>query len=150
MKPTPHPPRPGLAATLAAGALAACAPAPLVGPEQPGGVQASGLSDIQERIFTSRCATSACHSGNPPANAPLSLDPGLAWSQLVGVPSVQLPSMNLVEPGDPERSYLVLKLRGTAGAAGGTGTLMPLGDAPLDAEEQASVEAWIADGAPNG
>lgn len=149
MRPSPRPSLPGLAAAL--GALAACGPAPRVGPElSAGGAPISGFNDIQGRIFTPLCATSACHSGNPPANAPLSLDPGAAWSQLVGVPSAELPSMNLVEPGDPDRSYLVLKLRGTAGDAGGTATLMPLGGAPLDAEQEAAVEAWIADGAPNG
>ncbi len=136
-------------AALASTALAACGPAPVVGPERPGGAPARSLSDLQLRVFSPRCASSSCHGGNPPANAPLSLDPERSYAELVGVPSSQLPTMSLVEPGDPERSYLVLKLRGTAAAAGGTGTLMPVGDAPLAEEEILAVEGWIQAGAPN-
>ncbi len=147
MIPAPNSTRPVLMAALGAGMLA-CASEPRVGPEQPASVAAGTFGEIEARILVPRCATSACHSGNPPANAPLSLDPGAGWAQMVGVPASQLPSMKLVEPGDAEGSYLVLKLRGTAGLAGGTGTLMPP-DAPLDAAEQAAIEGWISSGALN-
>lgn len=132
-------------AALGAG-MPACAPDPQIGPEQPATFAGGTFGEIEARILVPRCATSACHSGNPPANAPVSLDPGAGWAQMVGVPASQLPSVKLVEPGDPERSYLVLKLRGSAGLAGGTGTIMPP-DAPLDASEQAAIEGWISSGA---
>lgn len=128
--------------------MLACAQEPRVGPEQPASVAAGAFGEIEATILVPRCATSACHSGSPPANAPLSLDPGAGWSQMVGVPASQLPTMMLVEPGDPDSSYLVLKLRGAAGLAGGTGTLMPP-DAPLEAAEQAAIEGWISNGALN-
>ena len=57
--------------------------------------------------------------------------------------------MILVEPFDPANSYLVLKLRGTAGDAGGVASPMPIGDAALDESDIQAIEAWIANGAPN-
>jgi mono/diheme cytochrome c family protein len=52
--------------------------------------------------------------------------------------------MNLVEPGKPEESWLLFRLRGDRG-----GPYMPLGDVQLTADEIAAVESWIANGAPN-
>jgi hypothetical protein len=131
-------------------ALAACAGDPRVGEPQPGGGAAPGtFSSIAENVLVPRCATTACHSGNPPPTAPTSLDRELAYGQLVDVPSIQAPALMLVEPGAPERSYLVLKLRGIAGDAGGVPTPMPTGDTLLDEAEIQAIEAWIAVGAPN-
>ena len=136
---------------LMVGALCACQPAPRVGPPTQGGVAADGhFSSLVQTIFVPRCATSACHAGGiPPPNAPLNLEAENAYGQLVGVPAAQLPGMNLVEPGDPANSYLVLKLRGTAGDAGGVASLMPLASAALDEADIEAIEAWIADGAQN-
>ncbi|OFX20581.1 MAG: hypothetical protein A2V77_21745 [Anaeromyxobacter sp. RBG_16_69_14] len=109
---------------------------------------AGSRSEIELRILVPRCATAGCHSGNPPAVFPR-LEEGASWDAMVGVSSEELPSMDLVEPGDPERSYLVLKLRGTAGAQGGSGLRMPPSAAPLDEAELTGIEAWITGGAPN-
>ncbi|ACG72206.1 conserved hypothetical protein [Anaeromyxobacter sp. K] len=133
-----------------ASVLAACAPDPRVGERLPGGGAVPGtFSSIAENVLVPRCATTACHSGNPPPTAPTSLDRELAYGQLVDVASMQAPALMLVEPGAPERSYLVLKLRGTAGDAGGVPTPMPTGDTLLDEAEIQAIEAWIAVGAPN-
>ena len=51
-----------------------------------------------------------CHESGE-AKAKLVLDFGLGYERLVGSRSVQEPEMALVEPGDPERSYLWLKLQ---------------------------------------
>jgi hypothetical protein len=138
--------------TLAiAGALAGCLGDPKVGGpipivEGPAGT----FSSISQTILTPRCATSACHSGNPPANGvPVSLDAERAWADLVSVPSTQLPTMNLVEPGHPETSYLVLKLQGTQAIEGGTGSQMPIGADALTPDELSAIAAWITNGAPN-
>jgi hypothetical protein len=137
------------AAILAAGALAACQPDLKVGELRQGGTsQARTFSAIAQDILVPRCATSACHSGSPPPAEP-TLDADLAWSALVGVPSQQASGTQLVEPFAPERSYLVMKLRGTAASAGGLGSLMPIGEAALDEADIAAIEAWIANGAPN-
>lgn len=117
-----------------------------------GGGGGGAYSTISSNIFVPRCATTACHSGGPPppSGVPLSLDAAFGWSQLVSVPSVQAP-LNLVEPGHPEKSYLVNKLRGTQSSVGGLADRMPpptAGD-PLTEEEILSIEAWISSGAPN-
>ncbi|MFY3743615.1 hypothetical protein ACOQFB_06885 [Anaeromyxobacter sp. Red801] len=133
-----------------ASALAACGADPRVGEPLPGGGAVPGtFSSIAGDVLVPRCATTACHSGNPPPTAPTSLDRELAYGQLVDVPSIQAPALMLVEPGAPERSYLVLKLRGTAGDVGGVPTPMPTGDTLLDEAEIQAIEAWIAVGAPN-
>jgi hypothetical protein len=138
-------------AALAALVLAACAPAPEVGEKQPAQVGPFGpaerFSTLAQEVFVPRCATASCHAGAfPPADPPLDAD--LAYGALVGVPSYQAP-MILVEPFDPANSYLVLKLRGTAGDAGGVPSPMPIGDAALDESDIQAIEAWIANGAPN-
>jgi len=111
-----------------------------------GGVGAT-FSSIVQGVLVPRCATAACHSGNPPVASPR-LDAEAAYAALVGVQSGQA-GLKLVEPGAPEQSYLVFKLRGDAASAGGTpSTPMPPGDI-LDPADLAAIEAWIANGAPN-
>jgi hypothetical protein len=75
------------------------------------------------------------------------LDAGAAHAALVGQPSQQA-GMNMVEPGAPERSYLLFKLRADATSAGGSGLPMPT-DGLLDPADIAAIEAWIANGAQN-
>jgi hypothetical protein len=63
---------------------------------------------------------------------------------LVNVASLQVAG-DRVEPGDPDGSYLIHKLEGTA-AVGGR---MPLGGTPLDQETIDTIRDWILDGAQN-
>jgi mono/diheme cytochrome c family protein len=92
------------------------------------------------------CANAGCHSGTSPARG-LNLEAGQAYGNIVGVPSLGVPSMNLIEPGDPTQSYLFLK---HTGAAGISGSRMPLTNPTffdanpdlLDLEED-----WIQQGA---
>ncbi|HEX7489054.1 MAG TPA: hypothetical protein VF341_09110, partial [Anaeromyxobacteraceae bacterium] len=120
-----------LTCVVAVAAMSGCGPD--LGARNPNGdaVVAGSWSDLEQRILVPRCATVACHGGNPPVAFPR-LDAGASHEALVGMPSQQLSTMSLVEPGDAERSYLVLKLRGMAGAQGGSGAPMPLADVPLD------------------
>jgi len=136
-----------LATAVLAATLAACE-VPEVGGRNPlqGGGAAATYEGITEGLMVPRCATSACHAGPQPRAFP-TCDADLWYDVYLGQPSQQAPGMNLVEPGDPEQSYLVHKLRGTHGTAGGGGARMPIAAAPLDDEEQAAVEAWIANGA---
>ena len=108
--------------------------------------QAAAYSDVTA-IFALSCATQGCHAGNPPTNTPDSFDPEFAYDALVGQPAIQVPSMPLIDPGKPEHSYTVLKIRGTASGAGGVATRMPLNARPLSDEDQAAVESWILAGA---
>jgi hypothetical protein len=57
--------------------------------------------------------------------------------------------MNQIEPGDPDKSYLLRKVSGTQLDAGGTGGRMPLGRPPLSADELATLRRWIEQGALN-
>lgn len=99
---------------------------------------------IQETVFTPTCATSGCHSG-PNAPDGLDLSVGSAYSDTVNVPSVQMPSLLRIRPGDPDASYLVRKIQGTGIVA----NRMPLGRAPLSAQEIALIRQWVAEGAQN-
>jgi mono/diheme cytochrome c family protein len=91
-------------------------------------------------IFNSRCIS--CHSG---VSAPqgLRLDANNSYANLVGVASNEVPSLQRVEPGDPDNSYLVQKVEGTA-AVGGR---MPLNRTPLTDEQIALIRRWISEGA---
>lgn len=64
---------------------------------------------------------------------------------LVNAPSVEVPSLMRVQPGNPDASYLIQKLEGTA-AVGGR---MPLNAPPLPQATIDVIRQWITDGAPN-
>jgi hypothetical protein len=143
---------PGLA-LLTSLALAGCAGsgAGLDQNGQPVGAESSGSGDqltaelqsIQDNVFTPICTR--CHIG---ASAPegLRLDAADSYSLLVGVPSAEVPSLLRVMPGDPDESYLILKLQGSAGIVGGQ---MPLGGPYLPQATIDAIRQWITDGAPN-
>ena len=91
-------------------------------------------------IFSSRCTE--CHVG---AAAPqgLRLDAANSYANLVGVASNEVPSLQRVEPGDPDNSYLVQKVEGTAAI----GSRMPLGGSPLSDAQIELIRRWISEGA---
>lgn len=94
-------------------------------------------------IFSANCATSGCHSGAFPAGA-LNLAAGVAYGNIVGVASTQIPALQRVAAGDPVNSYLYQKL---IDAPGIVGSPMPLGSFPLPEAQIDAIEAWIAQGA---
>lgn len=100
------------------------------------------FQSIQDNVFTPVCT--ACHAG---AAAPLGLrlDDGASYALLVNAASVEVPEQMRVQPGNPEASYLIQKLEGTA-AVGGR---MPLNLPPLPQETIAVIRQWITDGAMN-
>jgi hypothetical protein len=111
-------------------------------PRLPPGAFGPNFSEIQANVLAPNCATSGCHLG---AGAPqgLRLDDANSYGLLVGVASSEVSSTLRVAPGDPDNSYLVQKLEGTASV----GAQMPLNAPPI---EQASIDVirqWIADGA---
>jgi hypothetical protein len=96
-------------------------------------------------ILTQTCATSgACHLG-PGSQLGLDLSTGQSYDNLVNVQASERPSLLRVEPGDPDSSFLILKLEGAPGA----GVRMPSGAPPLAAEVIQSFRNWITNGAPN-
>ncbi len=115
-----------------------------------GGSSGSGSSgpftadfeSIQENVFTPIC--SPCHSG---ANAPhgLMLDAAHSYNDLVGVPSVEVPTFDRVKAGDPDNSYIILKLEDSPLISGAQ---MPLNETPLTPAVIAVIRQWITNGAP--
>ena len=100
------------------------------------------LADIQASVFTPTCATAGCHSGSSPPQG-LRLDDGFSESNLVNVASNEVPALMRVAPGDPDNSYLVQKVEGTAAV----GSRMPLGAPPLSQALIDDIRQWIQDGA---
>ncbi len=100
------------------------------------------FSEIQANVFTPNCAVSGCHQG---AGAPqgLRLEEANSYGMLVDQASSQVPSLDRVEPGDPNNSYLVQKLEGTAAV----GAQMPLNASALPQSTIDIVRQWITDGA---
>jgi hypothetical protein len=100
------------------------------------------LASIQSNVFTPICTT--CHAG---AAAPLGLQltDGASYVMLVNVPSVEVQSILRVQPGNPDASYLIQKLEGTAGQ----GARMPLNAPALSPETIATIRQWIVNGAPS-
>lgn len=86
-----------------------------------------------------------CHLTGKEAGE-IALYPQVAWSNLVNIPSVECDLMR-VKPGDPENSYLMLKLDGRHLDAGGSGSRMPINGVPLSEEVRTQIRAWIRKGA---
>ena len=102
----------------------------------------SFASTIQE-IFTRRsCTSSSCHGAAQMAG--LDLRASASYGELVEVRAESEPFPR-VAPGDPDGSYLVMKLEGRQSV----GDRMPQTGAPLDSIDLANIRNWISQGAPN-
>ena len=113
-----------------------------VGPDDDGegALTEATLAQVSE-VFAMSCAFSGCHSGEEPA-AGLSLEGDFA-ARIVGVASEQRSDLKLVDPGNPNKSYLLIKVRGDDAIIS---QQMPPGN-PLSAEQVEIIRAWIASGA---
>jgi hypothetical protein len=119
-------------------------------------------------IFQQSCSlSSACHNneagtgGRPYMGTkndvvPTAQQIQLIFDQNVGAMSVKEPDMAIVEPGDPERSFLMYKMDGVfdcplleCTAKNACGTKMPQGGPTLAQEQLDTVRRWIAQGAKN-
>lgn len=122
-------------------ALAACGSGDgFVGSGGASGPLTASFDSIQANVFEQVCEH--CHSG---ANAPagLRLDAANSYAMLVGIASVERPSILRVAPGDANNSYLIQKLEGTAGV----GERMPAGLPALPQSDINIIRQWITDGA---
>jgi hypothetical protein len=109
------------------------------------------FSSIQTEVFETtdlagRTSCVTCHTdqGRTPAgNLNLRADP---YAALVNKTSTGKPGAVLVEPGDPDSSYLIQKLEGRSGIVG---LRMPRNGPPYLSDGQiAVVRRWIELGAP--
>jgi mono/diheme cytochrome c family protein len=102
------------------------------------------LSADAQPVFNSTCVV--CHQGV--GQAGLSLEPGKAYANLVGVKSTESPLMRVLA-GAPDQSYLINKLQGTQVQAGGQGAQMPLNGTSLSSAQIELIRQWISQGALN-
>ena len=98
---------------------------------------------VQNEVFTPTCARVGCHD-TIGQQSQLVLTAGRSYAALVNQPSVQMPAVLRVAPGDPDASYLYRKITGV----NITGARMPGGLPPLGDAQIALVRDWIRRGAP--
>jgi hypothetical protein len=98
---------------------------------------------VQGEIFATSCAFSGCHAGVAPASG-MDLSAGAAWLA-VHAPSVERSDLKRIEPGSPDRSYVVKKVRGDPDISG---SRMPLGGPYLSADQIKLLTDWVLRGAP--
>jgi hypothetical protein len=104
------------------------------------------LTQLQNTIFSPIC--SGCHNGvgqNLPGAMNLT-STAATFAAIVSVASVQQPAVRRIAPNDPDASYLVRKIQGTASI---NGSRMPLGGPFLDQATIDQVRAWVSAGALN-
>jgi hypothetical protein len=109
-------------------------------------VSGATLDDIQASVFSVSCASSGCHSGPSGNSLPAGMDltnADASFANLVGISSLQQTALLRVAAGDPDGSYLIQKLEGTAAS----GSRMPLGAPALDQTVVDDIRQWISDGA---
>ena len=101
-----------------------------------------GISTVQA-IFTANCT--GCHRASTTNNGGLDLTLGNSFDELVDQPSLFVPGLKLVEPGDPSRSYLFEKINSSAPQQGAR---MRPSDA-MFLSDQALIRDWIIQLAPS-
>jgi len=130
--------------------LAACGggsssptPTPTATPD-PRTVQADpSFSATVQEIFERRgCTNSACRGSS--AQAGLTLSRGSSHANLVGVRATQEAIVRVIA-GDPNGSYLVVKLEGRQSV----GSRMPQNGGTLDSIDLTNIRNWITQGAKN-
>ncbi len=109
----------------------------------------SAYHDIQDYIFDKSCASSVCHA-TPANSANLNLTYETSYNDLVDRvpqnPSAAAAGMKLVDPGNPENSFLLTKLMGPESPD--QGARMPFGGGTIHNGKIEAIRKWIEAGAP--
>ena len=90
-------------------------------------------------VFKMHCAVSGCHKGTYPKKK-LSLEPEKFLEATINVNSLQIDSLKLVDIKQPEKSYLLKKVKGSDGIVE---SRMPIDAPPLIDEQIEVIEKWI-------
>lgn len=96
-------------------------------------------------IFENSCSGAECHT-EMDREAPLALEPGEAYDNLVGVTAEDCGGRDYVVPNSPDQSYLIEKLMGGTVCSG---ERMPLGENALPTAGIHTIVNWICAGAPD-
>jgi hypothetical protein len=108
----------------------------------------SDLAWLQEKIFTPSCsAFNSCHKGTALEAGGLSLEAGQVIPQTVNIPSDLFPQFDIVEPGNPANSYMMIILGGATGPLDADVGTMPYNNPRLCQEKIDAVGRWITAGA---
>lgn len=111
------------------------------------GDNASSFDDIQRTIFNASCISGPCHNSTS-QQGNLVLEEGVSYSRLIGVApfngAARAAGLQRVVPGDPDTSFLLIKLTGPPAAEG---SRMPLGFPALAPTDIEKIRSWILAGA---
>ncbi|MEO5634165.1 carboxypeptidase-like regulatory domain-containing protein [Gaiella sp.] len=93
--------------------------------------------------------SNGCQGCHPGVNSSLDLQDAKAYDDLVGIKALEDPDLYRVVAGDPENSFLYLKVGGAPVIADipAVGSRMPPGAPPISAEDMKIIHDWIAQGA---
>ncbi len=97
------------------------------------------LLKATENILTQNCSVSGCHSGAYP-KMNLNLEKDKFIKALLNIPGQEISSLKLVDTQIPEKSYILMKIKGDTEIVGGR---MPLFAPPLQEKEIQTLENWI-------
>lgn len=104
--------------------------------------QAQNLSEMEGQVadlFGRSCARVGCHAGSNPQMG-MSLEREMFYAHTVAQPSRERPDLNLIHPGNPDSSYLVMKVEGHPEIVGAQ---MPMTGNKLSETEVATIENWV-------
>ena len=104
--------------------------------------QGATLTRLQDEVFGVICTQ--CHIGGAAPQGLRFDNAQLTFDHTVNIPSNEQPNLLLVEPGNPDDSYLVHKIEGRSSITGGR---MPLGQPALPQSSIDMVREWITNGA---
>lgn len=98
------------------------------------------IEELQERVATilQGCSVSGCHVGpTPQMELDLRRD---RFMMAVGRHAITRPDLQLIHPGQPDESYLVMKVEGADGIIG---QRMPFDGEPLAEDDIATIREWV-------
>ena len=112
--------------------------------------QAPTFAEISGLLVERGCAEGTCHGGVSP-QAGLNLEPEFAYDALVNqpcsMPGAAELGLNLVTPGDPDNSFLYVKIM-LSDDDPHLGSPMPTYGSGLSLEDTEKIRLWIEAGAP--
>lgn len=114
----------------------------------------SDFAFVRDEVFPISCSNfMRCHRSAPRAAADLDLTAAKAYDNLVNQMTESMPNAMprwlRVDPGHPERSYILVKLGDIKGVELGDGEdYMPPNSPPLCKQKIGAIKRWIEAGAP--